>query len=160
MTRKEARFRGLIRYKPDMPCKHGHWERYTCGVCVGCIKETKIKLRAAGYKTKRNVRATLSQALYKALKRRPTTNSITRDQLFELWKAQRGKCAVTKLEMKSQTGGNTYTPYSVSLDRKNSKLGYTKKNVRLICMAVNTFRGQMSDGEMLTIAKAIVKGVR
>jgi hypothetical protein len=38
-------------------------------------------------------------SLYKALKRFPTNNPITKDQLYSLWVKQKGKCAITGLHI-------------------------------------------------------------
>jgi hypothetical protein len=47
-------------------------------------------------------------------------------------------------------------PNSMTMDRIVPALGYTSGNVRLVCHAINRFRGQMSDTEMLAMARAIV----
>ena len=47
-------------------------------------------------------------------------------------------------------------PLSCSVDRIDQQVGYVVGNVRLVCFAVNSFRGQMSDEETLVMAKAIV----
>jgi len=50
-------------------------------------------------------------------------------------------------------------PTSITLDRINPDKGYTRRNVRLVCHAVNSFRGRMKDKEMLQMAKQIVKNM-
>ena len=90
-----------------------------------------------------------------ALKRRPTENPATVQQLMDLWMAQNGRCAVSGIEMvwgKRQGP----VPNSISMDRIDSNGGYSIDNLRLVCHAVNAFKGRMSDAEMLAMAKAIV----
>lgn len=99
-------------------------------------------------------RQALSIRLNKALKRRPTDNPITLDQLMELWHEQEGQCAVSKIHMTWAMGETT--PTSISIDRIDSDLGYTLCNVRLICTQVNIFKGRWSDVQMVKMAKAIV----
>lgn len=47
-------------------------------------------------------------------------------------------------------------PTSISLDRIDHTQGYSSDNLRLICHAVNAFKGQMTDAEMLVMARAII----
>lgn len=70
------------------------------------------------------------------------------------WRSQRGRCVVTGWEMTWNKG--TVLPTSISLDRIEPKGGYSADNLRLVCHAVNAFKGRMSDAEMLVMAKAIV----
>lgn len=103
---------------------------------------------------KASPRATLNFARRRALERLPTDNPVTTDGLMEIWTDQSGRCAISGLAM-TWCGGKQL-PTSVSLDRIDQSGGYTKCNLRLVCHAVNAFRGIMSDVEMLHMAKAIV----
>lgn len=96
----------------------------------------------------------LSFALYRALKRRPTENPVTHTQLMEMFLQQEGKCAVSGLTMTWMRGKIHLT--SISIDRIDSKRGYSADNVRLICHAINRLRGDHTDAEMLEVARAIV----
>lgn len=79
---------------------------------------------------------------------------LTLTDLVEMWRRQDGLCALTGLKM--TWGQGRIRPTSMSLDRVNSERGYTLDNVRLICHSVNAFRGDGTDAEMLTIARALV----
>lgn len=48
-------------------------------------------------------------------------------------------------------------PYSPSIDRISPLKGYTQDNCRWVLFAVNSFKGTMTDAEMLTIARALTK---
>ncbi len=96
----------------------------------------------------------LGKGLRRALYRRPTENPVTVNQLMEMWRKQEGKCAVTGLLMTWAKG--TYLPASISIDRIDSSVGYRLDNVRLICYAINTFKGVWSDEHMIEMARAIV----
>lgn len=99
-------------------------------------------------------RHSINVRLCAALRRRPTENPVTIDQLMEKWKSQGGLCLVSGVRM-TWKGGVT-KPTSISIDRIDSKRGYTEDNVRLVCCMVNIFKGRWSDAEMLAMAKAIV----
>lgn len=68
-----------------------------------------------------------------------------------------GKCAITGLLFDMRTGlGAGPRPFSPSLDRIVPSLGYVPGNIRFVLQCVNAFRGTMNDGEMASVAKAIV----
>lgn len=96
----------------------------------------------------------LGKGLRRALYRRQTDNPVTLNQLMDMWRNQDGKCAVTGLVMTWAKG--TYLPTSISIDRIDSGIGYHADNVRLICYAINAFKGVWSDNHMIEMARAIV----
>lgn len=73
------------------------------------------------------------------------------------WAEQRwtGKCELSRLEFVLQTG--KLSALSPSIDRIDSAKGYTPDNCRIICWALNRFRGNGTDAEMLVIAKALIE---
>lgn len=91
------------------------------------------------------------------LNRKPTEFPATVDDLMVKFETQGGKCAVSGIALTWAQG--RILPTSLSLDRINSEDGYSKENIRLVCQAVNAFKGRMSDAEMLVMAKAIVTGL-
>lgn len=83
-----------------------------------------------------------------------TDNPVTLDELMAIWNAQGGRCALSGIQMTWAQG--KLLPTSITLDRLDQSKGYSADNIRLLCHAVNSFRGLMSDAEMLTMARAIV----
>ncbi len=96
----------------------------------------------------------LSFNLYRALKRRPSTNPVTHAELMQIYKDQRGLCALSGLKMTWMKGKITLT--SLSIDRIDSSKGYERDNVRLVCHGVNRLKGDATDVDMLAMAMAIV----
>ncbi len=84
--------------------------------------------------------------------------AIRLDELFALWEKQNGLCAITGIRMTWGRGRIEST--SLSLDRLDPDKGYSLDNVRLVCHAVNCFRGRMSDDEMFAMALAIVTSMK
>jgi len=74
-----------------------------------------------------------------------------------LWKD--GRCAVTGLSFNLQAYRDALVrhPFAPSIDRKLSSGGYTKGNVRLVCVAVNFGMGQWGDEVYLKLAHAAVE---
>jgi hypothetical protein len=93
-----------------------------------------------------------------AFNRRPSDNFISLNELMEMWTAQKGKCALSGIEMTWQRGG--IKPTSISLDRIDSSKGYEPDNVRLVCFSVNAFKNTMTDEQMFTMALALVANMK
>lgn len=87
-------------------------------------------------------------------RRRP----VTHNELMALFAAQGGKCAVTGITMTWMAG--KATPTSISIDRIDNALGYTRGNVRLVCYQVNLMRNRWDDDTMYSMALAIVSNMR
>lgn len=103
---------------------------------------------------KASPRQNISRRLNAALRRRPSDDAVTLDELMDLWEVQGGRCAVTGLSMTWKT--RSREPTSISLDRIDSSQGYTKGNVRFVCWQINAFKCQWSDEKMIAMARAIL----
>jgi hypothetical protein len=65
-------------------------------------------------------------------------------------------CSILGIELDYGMKGRR-TPTSASIDRINSKLGYTKGNVRIISWRANDVRGDASTEELVAVAADAVK---
>lgn len=123
---------------------------------VASVGEYRKEWNQAAYIN--SVRKQLSTKLRSGLKRRPTENPMTLDDLVKMYERQSGKCLLTGIQM-TRLGGKTLAT-SISIDRIESAKGYTPDNVRLICHAVNAFKGAWSDELMLDTAEALLRANR
>jgi hypothetical protein len=99
-------------------------------------------------------RWTLAKSIQNIKIRRVDHNvNISVDYLMQIWYNQEGKCSLSGITMTwaERKGHNTAT--SISLDRIDPAMGYIEGNVRLLCHAVNAFRGEMTDMETLNMLK-------
>jgi hypothetical protein len=82
-------------------------------------------------------------------KRRTREINITLEDLKQTWEEQRGICPYSKVQLRfvSKTGRNNPI-YAMSLDRKDSSLGYVKGNIQFISIAMNLMKNSMSEEEM------------
>lgn len=79
-----------------------------------------------------------------------------RSYLKELWKIQKGKCAISGLPMTTLVfSGRVST--NISVDRKDSSKGYIKDNIQLVCMAVNQMKSNLTTEELLFFCKNIIQ---
>jgi hypothetical protein len=77
----------------------------------------------------------------------------------DLYKRQDGRCAVTGVRFSLEPSfpkALVKHPMAPSIDRRLSTGGYTKSNVRLVCVAVNFGMGQWGEETYLTLARAAV----
>jgi len=81
---------------------------------------------------------------------------LTPEFVETLWKD--GRCAVTGRSFSLQTFPDVLVkrPFAPSIDRILSSGGYTRKNVRLVCVAVNFGMGQWGQEVFLELAHAAV----
>jgi hypothetical protein len=82
--------------------------------------------------------------------------------LAELYDRQWGLCAVSRLKfnLKRFPDALVKHPYAPSIDRVLSSGGYTKDNVRLVCVAVNFGIGEWGQEVYLTLAQGAVNHAR
>ena len=69
---------------------------------------------------------------------------LTKDFLFVLLNVQEYKCALTDIlfDYSNPTNGNKRNPLGPSLDRIDSKKGYTIGNVQFVCWVVNAVKNE------------------
>lgn len=95
-------------------------------------------------------------AQYRA-KKKNIEFTITSQDLKELWDSQKGKCALTGLNMTHiKLEGKVKT--NLSIDRINPNLGYIKDNVQLVCNIVNVMKSDMNMDDLKYYCNLILQG--
>jgi hypothetical protein len=81
---------------------------------------------------------------------------LTTEFIESVYAQQEGRCEVTGLQFTRQRFDEALVkhPFAPSIDRRSSSGGYTKDNVRLVCVAVNFGMGQWGQEVFLTLARA------
>lgn len=80
---------------------------------------------------------------------------LTIDFLKELWSLQSGCCAISGIPFEPGGFGKRH-PFSPSLDRKDSDLGYTKENVQWVANIVNYGKNEWGEDAFLKMCSAVV----
>jgi hypothetical protein len=128
-----------------------------CSECLDVSKAQYVKHREY-YKQKRKADVLVSPkrniARMVTFAKKRAGGNITTDDVFSLWVQSDGCCALSGIKM--TWGGGKISPNTLSLDRIDPSRGYFSGNVRLVCHSINAFRQQMSDEDVLKMAKAIV----
>lgn len=73
-------------------------------------------------------------------------NTITTDDLLQLYNLQNGKCALTNQQMFKVFDH----PKSISIDRIDSSIGYQQSNIQLVCSWVNKAKKTFNNNIMKT----------
>ena len=103
------------------------------------------------------VRAALKRARQRA-RRYDIEFTLTDDDLHALWEACEGRCAVSGLPFSLDTFGDALVkhPFAPSIDRIESRKGYTLKNSRLVCTAANLAMNQWGEEVLRRVSKGVV----
>lgn len=100
----------------------------------------------------------ISSVIFSQLKRnarlRKLSFNITIEQIWDLFLKQGRKCALTGLELKF--GVNRFDYTSASLDRIDSKKGYTIDNVQWVHRDINYMKQEMNNTEFVKMATMVV----
>jgi hypothetical protein len=81
---------------------------------------------------------------------------ITEQTIVDLWKKQKGKCALSGVDMTLTHGTPTNpNPTKLSVDRIDNCLGYFPGNVQLITWQANTAKSVWSNQQLIDMCKAI-----
>lgn len=125
--------------------------------CIACKKEQYLK-RKAQSRGKQNLDRLLLERWHGAKDRALRQGipfNITIDYLYSLWDAQKGKCALSGIDM-TYIFNSGRVPSNLSIDRITPSLGYTIGNIQLVCMACNQIKSDLTEPEMYNFCKGIV----
>ena len=86
-------------------------------------------------------------------KRRGYKWDITKDFLVSLFKNQKGKCALSGVELEYLK----QSPYRPSLDRIDSEKDYTEDNVQFVCSIINVMKNKFTEKTFIDMCHAVSK---
>jgi len=122
--------------------------------CKSCCKDGNQKSRQKKYATFEGRITTLLNTCKKSsISRGNQEMSLTRENLLDMWNNQNHKCYYSNVEMNTQP--NLFN--SVSIERINSSIGYTKDNCVLVCNVVNRMKSDIELNVFIKMCKEIAK---
>lgn len=127
--------------------------KYLKSICKDCEKIRRAEARSNDIRKYfiDIVRTSKQQATRRKIK----DHEINVDFLIEMYNKQNGLCSVSKIKMTHIAGkGKVIT--NASIDRIDSSKGYTKENVRLVCLGINLLKMDATEEEFQNFLKQIV----
>lgn len=79
--------------------------------------------------------------------------SVSESEALSIFNIQNGKCFYTKVQMKLEPN----SPESLSIDRIDSNIGYTKENIVFCCGIVNKMKSAYSKDEFVKWCKLVAE---
>lgn len=117
----------------------------TSGKVNSIPKEDRILMSA--------IRARINQAKQR-IKKYSLDDVILNDmELYNLYKDQKGKCALTGVEMTVEKN----SPLCLSLDKKEPNQSYTLENIQWVCWAANRAKGDLSMIDFIGMCECVVE---
>lgn len=97
-----------------------------------------------------------TQSRSSSKKRKPLENTLTLQDLQEVWNTQKGKCVYSGVDL-ILPARNKRIPhiYEASIDRIDSSKGYNKNNIQFISVTMNYMKNTMTDIEVKKYLKEI-----
>lgn len=120
--------------------------------------EHLLKVRTSKYSVPGNKRDdyTLFRRHLRRSRMRVKENSLTLEDLKEVWEKQNGVCVYSKVKLIEASNSKRNNPiYAMSLDRIDSSVGYHKDNIQFISIAMNHLKNKMTHQEMLEMLEII-----
>lgn len=111
--------------------------------------ESNCKECAKKYKEKNPLSPRIASMMHEIKKRsKGRFTDIDRDWISQ--RLKRGICEVTGLPILINGNNGEYraSPYAASIDRRDSKKGYTKDNCRIVCWIYNIAKWQFKEEEL------------
>lgn len=132
--------------------------------CVKCKKEYKPRSPHHMFCSRScqeifNKGRTWTNFLACLLNNNPNRKKLSTEILLEIFEKQGGKCAVSGVPLTKITGKGV-VPTNASIDRVRAGGKYTKNNIRLVCHFVNTWRGKVTDKELLWWSERIMETLK
>ncbi len=79
---------------------------------------------------------------------------LDRDWVEE--RLKRGRCETTGIEFEINKSDGRFHPWAPSIDRVDSKKGYTKDNCRIVVWIYNMAKSEWEDADVLKMAQALL----
>lgn len=118
------------------------------------------EIRGSTWRTDNQDAVEVYQRALKGAKRRGIKFNITQDQVHEMMEMQTHRCAITQKPFNNKKpAGQRNRPWAASLDRIDSRQGYSVENCRLVCTFVNVALNNYGDGLYTELLEHMVRRV-
>src|SRR3989304_2436451 len=120
-------------------------------------KEKYLESRDTSLRTIRGRLYNIFDAARSRTKKGSLIFEITLEDVLKIYEIQKGSCALTNIEFSlNRLGRKSKNPFAPSLDRIDSDKGYTKENIRLVCVIVNLALNNFGDNAFDKMCRAYI----
>ena len=98
-------------------------------------------------------------AYFKHLLSKKEKTDLTPRKLINLLKKQEYRCALTGMPLTCERTRGVTSKTNASIDRISAGGVYNRRNIQLVCRAVNSFRGDMTVNEFINWCKKVTSYV-
>jgi hypothetical protein len=120
-------------------------------------RENRLAKASYWYYDAKNIAASLLRNVKRRAKTAKLECDLNKTFIEDLFQNQNNKCDLTKIDFILDKSDTSRRPFAPSVDRINSKLGYTKDNVRLVCTVVNFALNEFGDQVFDKMCRAYVE---
>ena len=111
----------------------------------------KVAVSCANMKRQKDIMKKLFRQIRKNADSRKIEVDIDLEYLKELYDSQAGKCAISGIEMTY----DSYTSNNISPDRIDTRIGYVKGNIHLVCNIINIMKWDFGLNDFLQMCKVV-----
>lgn len=127
--------------------------------CFSCGCKSKDRFAVAGnknpsFKGVGEICASYITAMKRNAKRRGLEYNLSIEYLWDLFVKQNNKCALTGMPIRFGRLHRSWET-TASLDRIDSKIGYTEGNVQWVCKEVNFAKGNLPNDRFIEVCKMV-----
>jgi hypothetical protein len=119
--------------------------------CKPCCKEGNKRSIEKKYATFDGRISTFLSSCRRAAEKRGNEFSLTRNDFERMWEMQQGVCAYSGWPLALEPN----TPFSVSVERVDSRIGYTDENTVLVCRVINTMKSDIKPEMFYEACRAV-----
>jgi len=129
-----------------------------CSDCLSIFqKNRRIRIKNSDKETREfySIKELVRGAKGRA-KKKGRVFEIDETYIRELLVLQNHKCAISGIDL-TTSFGEGWSKTSISIDRIDSSIGYTKDNVHLVCDQVNRMKNTLSTKELIALCKQVIE---
>lgn len=124
--------------------------------CISCFNTNREGAKNNSWKGYEEIPASWFTRFRNYAKKKGNEFSISLEDVWEIYKKQNGKCALSGLDINfKRLGEGTHASYTASIDRVSSNIGYLKDNIQLVHKDVNIMKNAFNQDYFLTMCKTI-----
>lgn len=124
-------------------------------------KEVSAIYSLGAWAVPKDIHKLIFSRIYRNSKARKVDVLLTETDIKELIEAADGRCQVSGIRFDAKPiDGMRVRPWMPSIDRIDSKKGYSRENCRVVCTAVNFSLNQWGDEVFYAMAAAAAKHLR